>query len=327
MVVPRNRIVAGILSGFVFAATFMVSWYFIVLLVYEEVVVLPSIAGVNFTEIVVSIRPYGMEEVRGNVILLLGLIPVPGVLGFYLYLTLGAIGFFVPLSIIGNRVFREMEEVRKQVFEILQLSAAYARTGVSLADTLMNISGTVGAPLGPRIRSYAMLIKVHTLSPLEAFNKVFGDLPRDLRILLGILYIAVKGGRPTEVIRAAASLASSIRRFDETRMSRLSGAGAVVFVAVIAYTVTSIIMTKLMSIIAGLTGGVGGVTLFAITVPVEHIMVIYYLSSLILAILGGLMIARVVNGLSITAFKYYLIFFTIIFLSFTLLPPLLGTVI
>ncbi|WFO75559.1 hypothetical protein J4526_01325 [Desulfurococcaceae archaeon MEX13E-LK6-19] len=309
----------------------MAGWYFLVVLLANKVFVLPSIGGVNFTDIIISVRPYSPSEIGNNVLYLLGVFPIPGVLGLYMFFTVGLIGFLVPWAIVSGRVFKEMDELRRQVFEVLQLAAAYARTGVSLPDSLLNISETIGPPLGPRIRSYAMLIKVHTLGPIEAFNKVFGDLPRDLRTLLGILHIAVRGGRPSDVIRAAASLASNIRRFDETRMSRLSGTNAVIFVAVLAYAVTSIIMTKLMSIITSIsqeTGGAAGAAqLFAITMPIEHIMVIYYLSSLILAILGGLMIARVVKGTSIVAFRYHLIFFIIIFLCFLFLPPILGTII
>ena len=325
MVRPRTLGVVAASIGLAVAVP--VLWLFFLDFVEEGVLSLPVVGGIDFNVIVLNTRPPSFNEVLYTDKCVISspfnsICLMPGIPGLYLFISLGLIGFLIPLYIEANHRYRDLMALRRQVFEVLQLVSSYMRTGTPLSQTLAIISRSLDPPLGPRLRVYARLIAVNA-DPDEAFATAFSDLPRDSRILLRTLSIAAYGGgRAQEIVRTAASFASNIRRFDEVRSSRLAGASTIVFISVLAFAVSAVVMLALIQILAS-----SSAEIISLDIPLEYIYVIYYVSSLIIAFFGSMMIARVVKNVTLMTAKYMLWLTIIILFSFLLVQPILSVMV
>lgn len=302
------------------------AWLIFRMLVERGVVSIPRLFGVDLNEVVLSIRLYSPAELANNTITVIGPVRIPGILGFYIFLSIALIGFLVPWYIESGRRLSELNNMRRQVFETLQFLAAYLRTGVTLPRALLSLARSIGEPLGSRLYSYALLVNVHVMNHDRAFETVFNGVPRDVRTLLGILNIAIRGGKPAEILSSAAAHASNIRRFDELRASRLAGSTVVVFIGVLAYVITSIIVSSIIELFSGVGVSALGTRILRIGVPAEHILVIYYISSIVIALLGSILIARIIKGLTIAFVRYFLWIMVSIVLCFIFLKPIVIAV-
>ncbi|RLI01623.1 hypothetical protein DRO31_06085 [Candidatus Bathyarchaeota archaeon] len=318
MVRKRTLIVTGasIASMVLVAQTWLVFRH----LVERGIVHIPAVAGADLNRVVLSVTWYPLDVLVGERIVVFGPFWLPGILGFYIFIALCLLGFLVPWYFEAGRRLNEFMALRRQVFEALQFLASYLKTGVSLSEALISLAKTLKKPLGPYLHNYALLINVNVLSSSRAFDIVFKDLPRDVRVLLGILNIAVRGGRPADALKAAASHASNIKRFDDLRSSRLASSIAIVYTGVIAYVVTSIIVSALMEVFP--RTGIGVPQALAVATPVEHVLVIYFISSIFIALVSSIMVARVVKGITIAFVRYFFWLLLAIIICFMFVKPI-----
>jgi Bacterial type II secretion system protein F domain. len=114
----------------------------------------------------------------------------------------------------------------------LQVYPSIAASAQSTVEALSASASLVERPLRDLIRALASSYRL--TGDLEgSFRRVFGDAPRDVRILLSAIPVAGRsGGRSKEVLEVISRYAAELDRMEFTLFNRLRSYAMVVYMGV-----------------------------------------------------------------------------------------------
>lgn len=204
--------------------------------------------------------------------------------------------------------------LRKQVAELVTVLASYIKTGVPVAVALELSANAVEEPMKSYAFRVAKLIRLGH-SPFDVFETVFSDVPRDVKVLLSSIPIGVEsGGRVAEVLTSAERFSFQLSRMEELRKARLEGYKSILILAVLAYMVSALVTTLLLSYIAKMALAT---PIAKAAIDLDYVLSLYYISTLIISVITSIAVSRVVYGEVILALKYsaFLTILTTLFFS------------
>jgi hypothetical protein len=195
----------------------------------------------------------------------------------------------------------ERSLLRKQALDAIPIVSSYVRTGVPLARALELTSEVMGSPMKECLYRAAKLLQLGH-DPFEAFEAVFSSTPRDVRVALSAIPIAiVSGGRVAEVLEIASRHSYQLSRLDDMRRFRLEGYKGTLALAAIAYIATAIVMVFLLSYLAKMGAGT---PIIGISIDIHYIASLYYVSAIIVFAITSVAISRITYGEAVFALKY-----------------------
>ncbi|MEM1560787.1 MAG: type II secretion system F family protein [Ignisphaera sp.] len=210
--------------------------------------------------------------------------------------------------------------LRKQSASLVPLISSYIRTGMPVLDALNEAGKTLGDPIYSYIARFVNLVKLGS-DPEESFENCFSGFPRDVRIPLATVVVAIgSGGRIADILSVAERFTLHMSRLEELRRSRLEGYRAVLILAIIAFTVSAILSLTIVSYaskalyFSGLIGRVFSLQL---------VSTMYYIPALMIVITSSIAISRVVYGETAIALKYISILSPIVSIAFAVATHLL----
>ncbi|HID80515.1 MAG TPA: hypothetical protein EYP48_02225 [Ignisphaera sp.] len=218
------------------------------------------------------------------------------------YLVLGFVisGIAMGVYMYLRAIYIEQSELRRQLLEFIPLLASYVRTGATMLHALESTLEIIKPPLSTYVERFVLLIKLGE-DPVEAFRKVFGVVPREVRAIMNAVIIAmVSGGRVESVLEVAERYVEQIVRMDELRRHRLAEYKIILVLAVVAFAIAGIVVIKLIESIASM----------AATFPVAYRISIdflasgYFITSLFLIVISSIVMSRMITGSTVLAPKY-----------------------
>ena len=252
---------------------------------------------------------FGIEYVKGLGNVKVGLfitpiyrfpIPIFQTPDAYLVLGFGVSGIAMGLYLYSRDIYIEHSVLRRQLLEFIPLLASYVRTGATILHALENALKIIRPPLATYVERFVLLIKLGE-DPSEAFRKVFGVVPREVRAIMNAVIIAmVSGGRVENVLEAAERYVEQIVRMDELRRHRLAEYKTVLVLAVMAFAIAGVVVIELIESVAGM----------AVTFPtaqkvrIDFLASSYFITSLFLIIVSSIVVSRMITGSMVLAPKY-----------------------
>ncbi|MCC6017360.1 MAG: type II secretion system F family protein [Desulfurococcaceae archaeon] len=236
-------------------------------------------------------------NVKGNVIPVL-VFQTPDsytVIGFIISSIFLALYIIFRESIIVKTLFR------KQLTEVIAILSSYVRTGIPMVLALERTSEVVEDPMREHLYRFAKLLRLG-YDPFEVFDEVFVDAPREVKVVLSALPVAVvSGGRVAEVLIQAEKFSFQLTRLEDLRKARLEGYKGILLLAVLAYITTAVVINILMAYLIKL--GTASPILRS-SIDLNYSFSLYYISALIISIVSSIAVSRVVYGETLYAFKY-----------------------
>ncbi len=235
------------------------------------------------------------------------------------------VGFFISsltaiLYLLHRDSIRMRRALRRQITSLTTLTASYARTGMPVLEALNESSKVLGEPLHRYVARFVELIKLG-YSLEDSFEESFSSFPGDVRVPLAAIAIAIgSGGRIAEILSAAERYTLYMSRLEEFRKSRLEGYKAVLILAIIAFTVSTILSLTIISYISKTLYATG---IMGRSLNLPLISTMYYIPAMLIVITSSIAISRIVYGETTIAFKYTSILSPIISTVFAIATHLL----
>jgi len=242
---------------------------------------------------------------------------VPGALRFTLYdnmlpvpygvvsiLSLEAIIVLavIPPAIAFRRGHEVITDLKYQSRIFLQVYPSIAASAQSTVEALSASASLVERPLRDLIRALASSYKL--TGDLEgSFRRVFGDAPRDVRILLSAIPVAGRsGGRAKEVLEVISRYAAELDRMEFTLFNRLRSYAMVVYMGVAVYGVVAGVGVSVASTFTGLalpgSQGLSSLTL------VQLLGFMYY-ALLVLSAASAYVLAKIIDDYPPRSLEYF----------------------
>jgi hypothetical protein len=242
---------------------------------------------------------------------------VPGALRFTLYdnmlpvpygaasiLSLEAIIVLavIPPAIAFRRGHEVITDLKYQSRIFLQVYPSIAASAQSTVEALSASASLVERPLRDLIRALANSYRL--TGDLEgSFRRVFGDAPRDVRILLSAIPVAGRsGGRAKEVLEVISRYAAELDRMEFTLFNRLRSYAMVVYMGVAVYGVVAGVGVSVASTFTGfaLPGSQG---LSPLTL-VQMLGFMYY-ALLVLSAASAYVLAKIIDDYPPRSLEYF----------------------
>ena len=241
--------------------------------------------------------------------------PLPYGKGITALIALTVVSSLAPLARYVRKRAVEVKRVKEETYSFMRVLSSYVRSGLGLMTILRAVSDVIRPPLRDRITLYSSLLSLG-LSSEEAFERAFGDLPRDVKSILYTVVIAFRaGGRAPDIIDYAASFIAEIRAFEEIKESRLAQYIYIIIIACIAFAVSAVVMTLMLSYISGM-----GQALVQAGINIEYLFSVYFYAALLIIVFSSIAIGRSLRGYTPLAIYYAFIMILIISLIFILGP-------
>ncbi|MFP3285930.1 MAG: type II secretion system F family protein [Acidilobus sp.] len=242
---------------------------------------------------------------------------VPGALRFTLYdkvlpvpygaasiLSLEAIIVLavIPPAIAFRRGHEMITDLKYQSRIFLQVYPSIAASAQSTVEALSASASLVERPLRDLIRALANSYRL--TGDLEgSFRRVFGDAPRDVRILMSAIPVAGRsGGRAKEVLEVISRYAAELDRMEFTLFNRLRSYAMVVYMGVAVYGVVAGVGVSVASTFTGfaLPGSQG---LSPLTL-VQLLGFMYY-ALLVLSAASAYVLAKIIDDYAPRSLEYF----------------------
>lgn len=218
------------------------------------------------------------------------------------YLVFGLIlsGLFLALYFAFSLRVKEHELLKKQIIDMMSLVASYVRTGTPILYALEYSARLIKKPLSEYIESYTNLVKIGE-DPYQALDRIFEKAPREVRAIMASIAVAItSGGRVSEVLGEAEKYVVQLNRMYELRNSRLSGYKVIIILAVVAFIAAGAVSVLLIdSMKASLSNVARGQY-----VDIDFVITVYYLSSILLAVISSMVVARTVADSIVYSYRY-----------------------
>ncbi len=218
------------------------------------------------------------------------------------YLVFGLIlsGLFLALySALGPRV-KEYGLLKRQTIDMISLVASYVRTGTPILSALEYSVKLVKKPLSDYIESYTNLVKIGE-DPYQALDRVFEKAPREVRAIMTSIAVAMtSGGRVSEVLGEAERYVVQLNRMYELRNSRLSGYKVIIILAVVAFIAAGAVSVLLIDSMGSAMSNIAK----GQYVDIDFVISVYYLSSILLAVISSIVVARTVADSIVYSYRY-----------------------
>ncbi len=197
--------------------------------------------------------------------------------------------------------YKTMTIVREGMLQLIPMLNSFVRTGTPLIQALENAASMLREPLSSYVRRFTALIKLGE-DPFRAMRECF---PRyvapEARLLASSIVIAMtSGGRVAEVLEEATRYVYQLQRMDYLMKFRLAEHRFIALSAVLAFALSSIVVTWLVSSIAKLSTTMPT----AITVNIDKVLSCYFLSTMMLLIASSIVVSRLTTGTFLLAPRY-----------------------
>jgi len=246
-------------------------------------------------------------------------IPIPYGKNLVIAISIVLITSLIPATIYCRRRWKELVMLKEELYGLMRGLSGFTKTGVGLSTTLETLAGIAKPPLSDRLRLFSSLLSLGYV-PDEAFKRAFGDLPRDLRSIFYTIVIALQsGGRAPEIIDYAAGFTADTRAFEEVREGRLSQYIYIVLLACVAFSLSSVVMIKMLESVAV----TGAPILRTGSINIELFYTLYYYASLIIAAFSSITIGRTLKGYTPISTYYALLMITLSSIIFIAIPVLI----
>ncbi|MEM0372204.1 MAG: type II secretion system F family protein [Ignisphaera sp.] len=227
----------------------------------------------------------------------------------------GAIAFCLYM-LYRDSVYMRMK-LREQIQSMVPLVVSYVRTGTPILTAIENAANFVGDPTKSYLTRFVELVKLG-YSPEESMRNIFRGIPRDvLSVYLSIAVAMSSGGRVHDVLSTAERYLNQMSRLEEMRKNRLEGYKAILILALMAFTVSAIVTTILVSYVARMSP-IPISTTPQSRVDIARVLSYYYTLILVLTPLTSIALSRIVYNETAIALKYTALFITTISTVFAL---------
>ncbi len=191
--------------------------------------------------------------------------------------------------------------LRRQVPELISLTSSYATTGASILTSLEESAKLVGKPIYDYVYRYVELVRIGE-DPIKSFDECFNVFPRDLRVALSSIPIAIiSGGRVPEILLHADRYIRQMTRLEELRRNRIEGYKAVLLLAIVAFIIGAIVTLVMLTSMARIPSSIA---LIMGAIDIAEVATYYYISSLVLITISSIAVSRIVYGDIVHAYRY-----------------------
>jgi len=202
-------------------------------------------------------------------------------------------------------------KLRAELMRFISTIHAMVRSQVSVLDALREAANMVGEPLASYIKRFVSLVRLGE-DPHRAIDKVFKNVPSEVKLLASSLAIAmVSGGHVSEVLRESDVYVQQLQRMDYIRLHRLSEQKFVALMAVLTFAASGATVIWLIGYLAPRLATLPGARM----INVQFVASSYFLASLVMLIIASFVVSRIVSGTFVLAPKYI-----------ALIAPLLGAI-
>ena len=237
-----------------------------------------------------------------------GGVPVPygvgSIVSFEVVLALAV----APLAYNYHRGVSQVRRLRAQVRDFLQVAPDIMASSQSLAEALKASAQLANQPLRGLLRSLEMTYSM-TGNADEAFRRVLGRSPRDVRLLLSSILVAAKsGGRAREALSVTANYAMVLSRIEHIVENRLKAYSIVVFMAVALYGVASGVGISLVRLLSGLSPSLSQVAPLAATIGphgLYAILGVLFYAMLVISLAASYVLAKAVDDYAPRMAEYF----------------------
>lgn len=247
-------------------------------------------------------------------------IPVVADTASIVSISTGLILAAAPLHFYARKHVRLAEQIEDQAVDFLAVFATILSSTRSVYEALIVASELTGKPLSNTIRYIAYTYKA-TGDLQEAFDSATGSLPRRVRVFFKpVATILRSGGSPQVPLATTVAHMREIRRLSRLVRSRLGEYTFTVLLSSLTFAASAGVMIGILYYMARLELPVVG----KLAVDVGLIRGLYFYALVIINLASSIVLARIVQGYTLLAPKYFIILTLATLPVFTLSPRLVG---
>ena len=251
-------------------------------------------------------------------------IPLPYDLVFNTSIVFGLIIICIPVALINYLEDRYVKNIEDKLPDFFKELAESTRAGVSLPKALEEYARREkDTALGKEVNRIIVRYKLRADFE-EAAKSLAKRIPTTAvqRAYVTLVEAYRSGGRMTEVLDSAAKIYSMIRDYEHSKRGRLKHYVWMIYMSVFLFSfIAVVIMESFIRPTAELGKVVGGTFIFG-TLDERVYEGLFFLSSLVQSIMGGIIAGKIVDGSAIKGVKHVIImliavafFFSIISLA------------